>query len=717
MEWGTVTPSLEEVRGLARDHNLIPVYRHDLADVETPVAAYWRLNGDGPGFLLESVEGGEHLGRFSFIGGPPRASITMRGGRATIETDDGIRTEAFEDPVAYLQSVLGDLRQAPTPGLPGRFSGGLVGYLAYEAAGYFEKLPSPGSDPLDLPDAVFFLVDNVVLFDHLLHRRTVIAHVRLEPGDEVETAYADAVGRLAEMVDRLDRADLPPGADYPGAGEAATGLGGEWNIGPAAFRDRVLRCKEYILAGDIFQVQVSRRLEVPMTAHPFYLYRVLRTVNPSPYMYYLRLPGHAGERRRGTAIVGTSPEILVRVEDGDVEYRPIAGTRRRGEDEARDAAMEAELLGSEKERAEHLMLVDLGRNDVGRFAEVGSVKVPELMFVERYSAVMHLVSRVTARLAEGRTSFDALRACFPAGTVTGAPKIRAMEIIAEMEPEARGVYAGAVGYIGFGGQPRHRDRHPHRGGQGPVRLRAGRRRRGGRLHPRGGAAGDGEQGRGAAPRGGAGARAGSLMAHPLVVIDNYDSFTYNLVQYLGELGESPVVLRNDAASIGEIAAMAPLGIVISPGPARRRRPASAPTWSASWAPSIPVLGVCLGHQCIGEAYGGRVVRAPRVMHGKLSSIEHAGAGVLEGLPNPFTATRYHSLVVDPGSLPADLEPTAWTEDTLPDGGVVRVLMGVRHREHPVEGVQFHPESIMTEAGHELLANFLDLCRRHAAVPA
>jgi anthranilate synthase component 1 len=452
-----VQPSLEDVRGLARDHDLVPLYRHDLADVETPVAAYWRLNGDGPGFLLESVEGGEHLGRFSFIGGPPRASITLRRGEATVEDDGGSRTEAFTDPVAFLEGVLGAQRQAPAPGLPGRFSGGLVGYLAYEAARYFERLPPPAADPLDLPDGVFFLVDNVVVFDHLLHRRTVVAHVRLGPGADVDEAYADAVARVGEMVDRLDRADLPPGADYagPGGQPAANTAGalaeGEWNIGPQEFRDRVLRCKEYILAGDIFQVQVSRRLAVPMTAHPFYLYRVLRTVNPSPYMYYLRLPGHAGERRRGTAIVGTSPEILVRVEDGEVEYRPIAGTRRRGEDEARDAAMEAELVGSEKERAEHLMLVDLGRNDVGRFAEVGSVQVPELMLVERYSAVMHLVSRVTARLAAGRTGFDALRACFPAGTVTGAPKIRAMEIIAEMEPEARGVYAGAVGYAGFTG--------------------------------------------------------------------------------------------------------------------------------------------------------------------------------------------------------------------------------------------------------------------------
>jgi anthranilate synthase component 1 len=449
-----IKPDLDEVRRLAAEHNLVAVYRSDLADTETPVAAYWRLNRDGPGFLLESVEGGERLGRYSFIGGDPLASLTMHAGQAEIHEQGRSRTEAFEDPVELLRQVLSRYRQAPPVDLPARFSGGLVGYMGYEAARYFERIPAPAADPLQIADAVFFLTDNIVVFDHLLHRRTIISHVRVEAGTPLKDAYDAAVARIEQMAQRLDGTDAPPGPDYgiqaglppPGAPEPES-----WNIGPAEFEDRVKRCHEYILSGDIFQVQVSRRLRVPMSAHPFYLYRVLRTVNPSPYMYYLRLPGHAGELRRGTAIVGTSPEILVRVEDGEVEYRPIAGTRRRGRDPERDAALEQELVTSEKERAEHLMLVDLGRNDVGRFAEVGSVQVPELFFVERYSAVMHLVSRVTARLAEGMTAFDALRACFPAGTVTGAPKIRAMEIIAEMEPEARGVYAGAVGYIGFSG--------------------------------------------------------------------------------------------------------------------------------------------------------------------------------------------------------------------------------------------------------------------------
>ncbi|MDQ6747705.1 MAG: anthranilate synthase component I [Candidatus Dormibacteraeota bacterium] len=453
---GEIKPGLEEVRRLAADHNLVAVYRSDLADTETPVAAYWRLNRDGPGFLLESVEGGERLGRYSFIGGEPLASITLNDGQAEILEEGRARTQAFSDPVDLLRSVVEAYRQAPPADLPARFSGGLVGYMAYEAARYFERLPAPATDPLEIADGVFFLTDNLVVFDHLLHRRTIVSHARVEPGADVEEAYAAAASRIEAMAERLDGTESPPGPDYGGDGpspgaRAGADDGESWNLSPEEFKARVQRCQEYILSGDIFQVQVSRRLRVPMTAHPFYLYRVLRTVNPSPYMYYLRLPGHAGERRRGTAIVGTSPEILVRVEDGEVEYRPIAGTRRRGRTPDRDRELEAELLASEKERAEHLMLVDLGRNDVGRFAETGSVKVPELFFVERYSAVMHLVSRVTARLASGRTAFDALRQCFPAGTVTGAPKIRAMEIIAEMEREARGVYAGAVGYFGFSG--------------------------------------------------------------------------------------------------------------------------------------------------------------------------------------------------------------------------------------------------------------------------
>ncbi|MGI8609296.1 MAG: anthranilate synthase component I [Candidatus Dormibacteria bacterium] len=448
---GVIKPDLEEVRRLAADHNLVAIYRSDLADTETPVAAYWRLNADRPGFLLESVEGGERLGRYSFIGGEPLASITMRDGTAEIVEGDERRTQPFDDPIALLQGVVERYRQAPPEDLPARFSGGLVGYMGYESARYFENLPAAATDPLDLADAVFFLADNLVVFDHLLHRRTIISHVRLDGSASIDNAYAAAASRIDAMAARLDSTEVPPGPEYGAERRTGAPEPEQWNISPGAFVERVARCKEYILSGDIFQVQVSRRLRVPMTAHPFYLYRVLRTVNPSPYMYYLRLPGHAGERRRGTAIVGTSPEILVRVEEGEVEYRPIAGTRRRGRDPEHDRRMEDELLASEKERAEHLMLVDLGRNDIGRFAEVGSVRVPELFFVEKYAAVMHLVSRITARLAPGRTAFDALRACFPAGTVTGAPKIRAMEIITEMEAENRGVYAGAVGYFGFSG--------------------------------------------------------------------------------------------------------------------------------------------------------------------------------------------------------------------------------------------------------------------------
>jgi len=299
-----IQPSLERVRELAADYNLVAVYRHDLADTQTPVAAYWLLNQDGPGFLLESVEGGERLGRYSFIGGEPRVSITMGGGEASIAGAGAVHSLPCTDPVALLEEFLGDCRQAPDPDLAGRFSGGLVGYLAYESARYFEKLPESRSDPVGVPDGVFFLTDNVVVFDHLLHRRTIIAHVRIEPGVDIDKAYEAAVARVNGMAARLEGEAPPPGPDYPHEPVPAEDAEGEWNIGPDDFKARVERCKEYILAGDIFQVQVSRRLRAPNAAHPFYLYRVLRTVNPSPYMYYLRLPGHAGDRQRGTAAEG-----------------------------------------------------------------------------------------------------------------------------------------------------------------------------------------------------------------------------------------------------------------------------------------------------------------------------------------------------------------------------------------------------------------------------
>ena len=453
--------------------------------------------------------------------------------------------------------------------------------------------------------------------------------------------------------------------------------------------------KEYIAAGDIIQVVPSQRFEAPLTSHPFNLYRSLRTINPSPYMFYLRLGDHT--------LVGASPETMVRVEGRQITLRPIAGTRRRGVSEAEDLALERELLADPKELAEHIMLVDLGRNDVGRVAKIGSVKVTELMTVERYSHVMHIVSNVVGELNEGMDAFDAFRATFPQGTVSGAPKIRAMEIIDELEPVRRGVYAGAVGYFSYTGNTDTAialrtllvkgDRVYIQAGGGIV----------GRLRSGGGIRGVVQQGArddpGARRRARIRSRGPEISAMTkILMIDNYDSFTYNLVQYLGELGVEVAVRRNDTIDLAGVRALKPDAVVISPGPCTPSQAGISVTLLRELAGEVPMLGVCLGHQCIGEAFGGKVVRASRLMHGKTSPIIHDGKTIFSGLSNPFEAMRYHSLLVEAKSIPACFEVSARTAEGE--------IMGLRHRRYPIEGVQFHPESIGTSAGKDLLRNFI-----------
>jgi anthranilate synthase component 1 len=435
-------PSLDEVRALAAEHDLVPVVSELLADCDTPVSAFLRL-GVAPGsFLLESVEGGERLARYSFLGRDPVCSLTLRSGVATISRDDGtVSTEPYSDPLVPLERLVAQHRVAPLVGVAPPFCGGAIGFLSYEAATRFERVPVAAIDPLGLPEGWFALVDTLIAFDHVTHRMLLLTHARTPPGADVERAYNAAVARLEELRDRLRR-PLPPPAMVRGDTPIES-IEEHCNFSRADFMGAVERCKEYILAGDIFQVQVSRRFAVPLRAEPFDAYRALRSINPSPYMFFISSPA--------CDIVGASPEMLVRVTGRSVEYHPIAGTRRRGATPERDAALERELRDSEKERAEHLMLVDLGRNDVGRVCRTGSVRVTEFMEIERYSHVMHMVSSITGELRDDCSAVDALRACYPAGTVTGAPKVRAMEIIAELEPEARGIYAGTVGYLGFGG--------------------------------------------------------------------------------------------------------------------------------------------------------------------------------------------------------------------------------------------------------------------------
>jgi anthranilate synthase component 1 len=416
-------PTLEEVRRLRNYGNLVPVCRDIQADLETPVSAYLKIARGNYSFLLESVEGGERLARYSFIGTEPL--VVLRTG-----------DENRVDPLSLAETELAQFRPVSIAGLP-RFHGGMVGYLSYEVVRRFERLPCPGPDPQGLPESIFMLADTLLVFDHLTHKIKVVSHAHLD-GD-VDTAYREAICKIDDLVNRLEQPMRPRARNS----EPVDNLQVSSNFSQVEFEAMVSRAKEYVYAGDIIQTVLSQRLARRTNANPFAIYRALRSINPSPYMYYL----HLGDFH----IVGASPELLVRVEDGIVSTHPIAGTRRRGSDVVEDQALEEELRDDEKERAEHIMLVDLGRNDIGRISEPGTVEVTQLMDVERYSHVMHLVSHVQGKLRPGLSQFDALRSCFPAGTVSGAPKIRAMEIIAKLENEKRGPYAGAVGYFDFSG--------------------------------------------------------------------------------------------------------------------------------------------------------------------------------------------------------------------------------------------------------------------------
>ena len=421
-------PTLDEAKAAAARGNVMPIYREVLADLETPVSAYLKIARGPFSFLLESVEGGERLARYSFMGTEPYR--VLRAGSAL---------NGSGDPLRAVEEELGRFQVVPVPGLP-RFVGGAVGFLGYEAVRHYEpRVSAHAVDALGLPEAHFLFADTLLVFDHLKHVIKVVSYVRLD-GD-VEASYRQAMWKIEELVDRLSRPLVSLPENGPPVAGAARRV--ESNIPREDYLMGVERAREYIVAGDAIQVVLSQRLARRTTAHPFNVYRGLRHVNPSPYMFFLDF----GEYQ----LVGASPELLVRVEDGQIDYHPIAGTRPRGQTEAEDREHEAALRCSEKERAEHIMLVDLGRNDVGRVSAPGTVRVTDLMSVERYSHVMHLVSHITGRLHPACTPFDALRSCFPAGTVSGAPKIRAMEIIGELEPDQRGAYAGCVGYFSFSG--------------------------------------------------------------------------------------------------------------------------------------------------------------------------------------------------------------------------------------------------------------------------
>lgn len=429
-------PELSEFKRLAEKGNLIPVYKEILADTDTPVTAFLKLGGT-PSFLLESVEGGEKWARYSFLGSRP--SKIIRGKGKTVEVIEGMqppRTIETDNPISFIKDEISAYKPVETEGIP-RFFGGLVGYIGYDMVQFFEQIQCGPKEGLDLPDFFLMLTDTMLIFDSLKQKIKVISNAHIN-GSSPEESYREAEEKIQAIIARL-RAPFV----LPEAGHAHSLSGFDSNFTKEGFMSCVEKSKEYVMAGDVVQVVLSQRFERPTSVDPFNIYRALRVINPSPYMYYLNL----GEAQ----IVGSSPEILVRVEDGKINLRPIAGTRNRGETEKLDKELEEELRKDPKEIAEHIMLVDLGRNDVGRVARMGSVKVTELMTVERYSHVMHLVSNVEGELEQGLDAFDVLAACFPAGTVSGAPKVRAMEIIEELEPTRRGPYAGAVGYFSYSG--------------------------------------------------------------------------------------------------------------------------------------------------------------------------------------------------------------------------------------------------------------------------
>ncbi len=453
-------PSFDEFVELARGANLVPVYRQLIGDTLTPVSAFCKIQEEEWAFLFESVVGGERVGRYSFVGSGPffrlqaydrgvrlETRVPGRDGRGSTWTTETLH---HPDPLRLLEEKLAAYRTPVFPGLP-RFCGGAVGYAGYDTVRYVERLPKPPPDDRGLPDLSFAFYDRMVIFDQINKTIAAVAHAHVAgvrgqgsgvSTEELRRSYDDACARVDRLVERLQQgvADLQL-TDIAAVGDVR--LPFRSNVTREQFEASVEKCKEYIRAGDIFQVVLSQRLETETRARPFDIYRTLRVVNPSPFMFYLK----SGP----LSLVGSSPEIMVRVEGDRVMIRPLAGTRRRGKTEEEDQRLANELIGDAKERAEHIMLVDLGRNDVGRVARYGTVELSDVMTIERYSHVMHICSTVTGRLQEGKSGFDALRACLPAGTLSGAPKVRAMEIIDELEPQRRGPYGGAVGYVDFGG--------------------------------------------------------------------------------------------------------------------------------------------------------------------------------------------------------------------------------------------------------------------------
>ncbi len=686
-----VAPSLDEVRGLVGRHGQVCLVHTYIADCETPVSAFLKLRDGGPAFLLESVEHGR-LGRHSMIGVRPQAVIRGAGG-ALVQTlaDGSARALDAADPFGAVEDAVQAVGMAPPPESLA-FAGGAVGFFGYDLVRTVERLPDQPPDDLGVPDLMALVTGPVVVFDHLDRSLTIAVPCDLDPEGELEAAYWGAVETLTELKELL-AGPVPrhePSEEDPVLGPVTS------NVSQERFEASVERTREYIFAGDAFQVVPSQRFSAPIGLDPFSVYRGLRTVNPSPYMYFFETDE--------VTLVGSSPEMLVKVEDGAVEMHPIAGSRPRGATDDEDDLLRDELLADPKERAEHVMLVQPGPQRRG--ARVGGGLGAGHRADGRAPLQPRDAHREHRRGPPRRGPAGLGRA---AGDLPGGDPLGGAQGARDGDHRRAGDHQARPlrrrrGLPRLGRRPRHLHHHPHHRVPRRRGPRAGGRRHRGRLGPRDRVRGDPEQGGRALSRDRGGRRAGRLVgrrpvAARVVLIDNYDSFTYNLVQYLGELGAEVLVHRHDAIDVAGIAQLGPTHLVVSPGPKTPDEAGISVDAIRELAGTVPILGVCLGHQAIGQAFGGRVVRGREPVHGKTSEIHHDGRTVFSGLDNPTVATRYHSLVVDPDLAP-DLERTAWC-----DGDVV---MGVRHRHLPVEGVQFHPESILSGSGKALLSNFLTL---------
>ena len=443
--YSMIYPARQEFIKLSKRASVIPVYKEILADTLTPVSAFKKI-GKGYSYLLESVEGQEKIARFSFIGAEPSIVLKIKANSIEINRCGKVKRYLTDDPLKEIEKIMNSFKAAEVKGLP-RFSGGLVGYMGYDTVRFFENLPDKNPDDLKVQDSIFMMADNLIIFDHSTHRVKIVVNAYLDEirdsksarGMEIQKKYNKAVNKIEDIIKKLDMPEKTKKVKIDNKKQHKISS----NFTKQGFENLVKKAKEYIRAGDIIQVVPSQRFHTKLECEPFDVYRALRSLNPSPYMYYLNFDE--------IKLVGSSPELLVRCENRIVETRPIAGTRPRGRDEAEDKKLEKELLADAKERAEHVMLIDLGRNDIGRVCKPGSVRVTDFMFIERYSHVMHIVSNCRGILDENKNAFDVLRACFPAGTVSGAPKVRAMEIIDELENTKRSYYAGAVGYFSFSG--------------------------------------------------------------------------------------------------------------------------------------------------------------------------------------------------------------------------------------------------------------------------